>query len=143
MDVEIKIVKAAREKSDVIAIRRSVFIEEQNIPETIEIDANEDKASYVLAYADGNPVGTARWRETQSGIKLERFAVLKEYRSYGIGKQLTKFILNQIEGHKAIYLNAQESVIPFYENCGFKIVGEKFEEAGGISHQKMLYPKGE
>ena len=78
MEVNIKIIETTDEKAAVLAIRRTVFIEEQNIPEYIEIDVNEEKANYILAYVEGQPVGTARWRETKLGIKLERFAVLPQ-----------------------------------------------------------------
>ena len=139
MEVNVKIIETTDEKAAVLAIRRTVFIEEQNIPQNIEIDANEEKANYILAYVDGQPVGTARWRETELGIKLERFAVLPHFRCHGIGKKLTRFILNEMNSQKSIYLNAQESVIPFYQKCGFQTVGPKFEEANGIPHQKMIY----
>ena len=64
MEVNIKIIETTDEKAAVLAIRRTVFIEEQNIPEYIEIDVNEEKANYILAYVKGQPVGTARWRVT-------------------------------------------------------------------------------
>ena len=143
MEVNVKIVETTDEKAAVLAIRRTVFIEEQNIPQNIEIDANEEKANYILAYVDGQPVGTARWRETELGIKLERFAVLPHFRCHGIGKKLTRFILNEMNSQKSIYLNAQESVIPFYQKCGFQTVGPKFDEANSIPHQKMIYLKSE
>lgn len=143
MEVNVKIVETTDEKAAVLAIRRTVFIEEQNIPQNIEIDANKEKANYILAYVDGQPVGTARWRETELGIKLERFAVLPHFRCHGIGKKLTRFILNEMNSQKSIYLNAQESVIPFYQKCGFQTVGPKFDEANGIPHQKMIYLESE
>ena len=143
MEVNVKIIKTTDEKAAVLAIRRTVFIEEQNIPQNIEIDANEEKANYILAYVDGQPVGTARWRETELGINLERFAVLPHFRCHGIGKKLTRFILNEMNSQKSIYLNAQESVIPFYQKCGFQTVGPKFDEANGIPHQKMIYLESE
>jgi len=143
MEVNVKIIETTDEKAAVLAIRRTVFIEEQNIPQNIEIDANEEKANYILAYVDGQPVGTARWRETELGIKLERFAVLPHFRCHGIGKKLTRFILNEMNSQKSIYLNAQESVIPFYQKCGFQTVGPKFDEANSIPHQKMIYLKSE
>ena len=139
MDVIVKIVESDDEKEFVIAIRRIVFIQELNIPEHMEIDDNEDLATYVLAKVEGKNVGTARWRETNSGIKLERFAVLNEYRSYGVGTAMTKFILKQLDHTKLIYLNAQESAISFYEKLGFDSVGPKFNEVG-IAHQKMIFP---
>ncbi len=142
MEVQVKIVKTRKEKESVLSIRRDVFIKGLNIPEHIEIDANEDKATYVLAYVHKTPVGTARWRETDEGIKLERFAVLDGYRSLGIGRQLTEFIIGEISESQFIYLNSQESAIGFYKKLGFEPVGPRFEEAG-ILHQKMIYPRGE
>ena len=96
MDVNVKIVKSSAEKELVLTIRKDVFIRGLNIPEHLEIDENEDVATYVLAYIKNNPVGTARWRKTEKGIKLERFAVLDKYRSNGIGAKMTKFILNNL-----------------------------------------------
>ena len=139
MEVNVKIVESDNEKESVISIRRIVFIQELNIPEHMEIDDNEDLAIYVLAKIEGKNVGTARWRETNSGIKLERFAVLSQYRSYGVGTAMSKFILKQLDQSKLIYLNAQESAISFYEKLGFDSTGSMFDEVG-IAHQKMIYP---
>ena len=139
MDVNVKIVESDEEKESVISIRRIVFIQELNIPEHMEIDDNENLATYVLAKVEGKNVGTARWRETNSGIKLERFAVLNKYRSYGVGTAMTKFILKQLDHTKLIYLNAQESAISFYEKLGFDSIGPRFDEVG-IAHQKMIFP---
>ena len=138
MDIDVKIVKSPSEKELVLTIRKDVFIRGLNIPEHLEIDENEDVATYVLAYIKNNPVGTARWRKTEKGIKLERFAVLDKYRLNGIGAKITKFILNNLKETQPIYLFAQESAIKFYEKLGFKSIGNLFEEVG-IKHQKMIY----
>jgi len=138
MDINVKIVKSPSEKELVLTIRKAVFIRGLNIPEHLEIDENENVATYVLAYIKNNPVGTARWRKTEKGIKLERFAVLDKYRSNGIGAKITKFILNNLKETQPIYLFAQESAIKFYEKLGFKSIGNLFEEVG-IKHQKMIY----
>ena len=140
MDIQLKIVKTNSDKELVINIRKEVFIEGLNIPEHLEIDSNEESAIYILAQVDGKSVGTARWRETDEGIKLERFAVLNEYRSCGIGTKMTKFIINKLKDSKLIYLNAQSSAIPFYEKLGFKPIGPRFREVD-IEHQKMIFPK--
>ena len=138
MDINVKIVKSPSEKELVLTIRKDVFIRGLNIPEHLEIDENENVATYVLAYMKNNPVGTARWRKTKKGVKLERFAVLDKYRSNGIGAKITKFILNNLKETQPIYLFAQESAIKFYEKLGFKSIGNLFEEVG-IKHQKMIY----
>ena len=136
--MKIKIVETSAEKEAVLDIRRAVFIQEQKIPEPIEIDANEEKAIYALATIDDHPVGTFRWRKTFKGVKLERLAVLQEHRKHGIGGKLTKFVIDQISDEDKIYLNAQENVIHFYSRRGFHPVGSIFEEAG-IPHQEMTF----
>ena len=138
MDVNVKIVKSHSEKELVLSIRKDVFIRGLNIPEYLEIDKNEDMATYVLAYVKNKPVGTARWRKTKKGIKLERFAVLEKYRSNGIGTKMTKFILKNLKKTQPIYLYAQDSAIKFYEKLGFKSIGNLFKEVG-IKHQEMIY----
>ena len=140
MDVQLNIVKTNDEKNLALNIRREVFIKGLNIPEYLEIDSNEESSKYILAKVDGKSVGTARWRKTDEGMKLERFAVLNDYRSIGIGTMMTKFILNQLKNSKLIYLNAQESAISFYEKMGFKPIGPRFKEVN-IEHQKMIYSK--
>lgn len=118
-------------------IRRQVFVVEQEISEAIEIDEFEDSATHILAFYVGRPVGTARWRTTGQGVKLERFAVLKEFRSNKIGQALLDFSLRQVDLSKPVYLNAQVSVITFYEKYGFSVVGPVFMEAD-IPHKKMV-----
>ena len=142
MNVKVKNVKTSAEKSSVISIRKDVFIKGMNIPKSLEIDDNEDDAHYVLAYLGNTPVGTARWRRTDEGIKFERFAVLDGFRLLGIGRKMTEFIFGQIPKGEHIYLNSQNTAIEFYKNIGFKSVGPMFEEVG-IPHQKMIYIRGE
>ena len=138
MKIKIKNITSEKDLKFSFAIRRKVFVEEQNVPEDIEWDKFEYKCNHVLVENFGNPVGTARWRKTQRGIKLERFAVLKEFRSCGIGGQLVKFILKELKGENNIYLHAQDHVIGFYERLHFVGVGDIFYEAG-IAHLKMVY----
>ena len=129
MELKIKLVRTPREQKNVLDIRRSVFIDEQQIPVEIEIDAFEESAIYVIAYFDEEAVGTARWREIGNTVKLERFAVLKNYRNKGIGRKLTMFIIDKIPQGKIIFLNSQESAIGFYSKLGFISKGPLFKEA--------------
>lgn len=138
MSITIKIVESQREKAQVMAIRKTVFIEEQKVPEEIEIDAHEDSSIYILALAEERPVGTARWRPTGEGVKLERFAVLPSYRSRGVGRALVEFVLAQVQDAPRVYLNAQEPVVAFYARYGFVPRGRRFYEAG-ILHIKMVW----
>ena len=119
-------------------IRRKVFVDEQNCPADLEYK-DDDVAVHFLATCNNVPCGAARWRKTGNGIKLERFAVLQEYRGKGVGARLVKAVLEDIPPtNRKIYLNAQLPAMSFYTPFGFKPVGGQFEEAG-IMHQQMLY----
>ena len=137
MNLKIQLVKTKEEYRDILDIRKKVFIEEQNVPLNIEIEYEED-SNHVICYLDKFPVGTGRWRNTKNGIKLERFAVLKDFRNNGIGKEIVNFILSEISSNNTIYLHAQEAVVDFYKKLGYKDSGDKFYEAD-ILHSKMIY----
>ena len=118
-------------------IREEVFVMEQQVPPEIEYDEFEESSTHILASLNGLPVGTARWRKTQHGQKLERFAVLKSARGKGVGEALVQFVLDQIEDYEPAYLNSQVSAIAFYPRLGFEETGGIFYEAG-IPHRKMI-----
>jgi predicted GNAT family N-acyltransferase len=108
----------------------------QNCPEELEWE-HEEESTHYLALLDGEPVGTARWRETENGIKLERFAVLAVARNKGIGSALVQALTQELgTTGKLLYLHAQLEAAPLYAKFGFKPKGENFWEAG-IEHVKM------
>lgn len=120
------------------AIRRQVFVEEQGVDPALEYDHEEEAHHYLLLLGD-KPVATARWRETDKGIKLERFAVLPSFRNRGIGEIILKEVLKDVrQTEKVIYLHSQLKAVSFYERSGFKKSGEMFSEAG-IDHFLMKY----
>lgn len=126
------------------AIRRTVFVDEQHVDAREEYDEFDESSTHFLARADGTPCGTARWRRTSNGVKLERFAVLADFRGMGVGKALVKTVLNDVfsqqpEPIERIYLHAQLTAMPLYASFGFVPVGPMFEEAG-IQHYKMVLP---
>ena len=126
---------------EAVKIREQVFVIEQKVSKEDEYDQFEESSTHFLARMDGKPVGAARWRNTDKGIKLERFAVLKEFRGKGVGKSLVEAVLKDIHSHshaegKVKYLHAQLDAVPLYSKFGFKKVGEMFEECS-IQHFKM------
>lgn len=121
----------------VFAIRREVFVEEQNCPPELEYEF-EDESTHFLAIADGIPAGASRWRKTDKGYKLERFAVLKQFRGTGVGQELVRAVLVDLPADADyVYLHSQTQAVPFYERLGFEKTGPEFEEAG-IWHYKMI-----
>ncbi len=121
-----------------IAIRKSVFVEEQGVDASLEYDHEEESTHYLLFLGE-KPVATARWRETDKGIKLERFAVLPQFRNRGIGDIILKEVLSDVSSlEKMVYLHSQLRAVPFYARNGFLKSGDMFTEAG-IEHFFMKY----
>ena len=120
-------------------IRNQVFVSEQGVDPNLEMDIHDKQANHYLLSLNNSPVGTARWRYAKEGIKLERFAILKEHRNLGYGSKIVLAVLKDIRPfNKCIYLNSQLNAIRFYQNLGFEVKGSCFEEAG-IKHYKMVF----
>ena len=126
---------AALEK--VFAIRHEVFVEEQGCPHELEIEFN-DQSIHFLVTVDGEPAGACRYRKTDKGYKLERFAVLSKFRGFGVGQEMVRAVLAALPADAAyVYLHAQLDAVSLYSRFGFEKTGSEFEEAG-IRHYKMV-----
>lgn len=128
-----------KEKHEIaLAIRHIVFVEGQGVDKDLEEEFEEESLHFLMYYKK-RPVGAARLRQTETGIKLERFAILKEFRGIGLGNNLLRFVLNEARKYNStIYLNSQYQVVGYYEKWGFVSVGDAFYEAN-IKHFKMIY----
>ncbi len=121
------------------SIRRRVFIEEQHVPEEIELDAEDARAFHALALRDGKPIGCGRYVEHGPGeIKIGRMAALRELRCSGIGRAVLEFLIETARnrGYRRAILHAQLTAEGFYLKQGFHPEGDLFEEAG-ILHRTM------
>lgn len=137
MSLQVQKVSQAEELDQVFAVRNVVFVQEQNCPPELEWE-HEDESTHFLATINGRPVGACRWRKTEKGYKLERFAVLKEFRKHGVGRALIAEALSDLpKNAKYIYLHSQLSATSLYAKFGFISEGAAFEEAG-IMHYKMV-----
>ena len=124
---------------DCMTIRERVFIQEQQVPQEIDQDGKDGESAHVLLWHEDKPIGTLRYRITEEGVKMERIAILKEYRGRHLGRLLIREGLRAIrmnELHQNIYIHAQEHAGPFYTALGFRETGERTVEAG-IAHITM------
>ena len=138
--IEVLKVDTEKELAKVYQIRTTVFVEEQNCPPELEWE-NEDVSTHFLATYNQMPAGACRWRQTEKGFKLERFAVLQEFRGKGVASKMVQTVINDLpESATYIYLHAQVSAMPLYLKANFVAEGEMFEEAG-IQHYKMVLKK--
>ena len=138
-DITVSIVNWSERQAEIASVRRAVFIEEQNVPESIELDGKDPDCRHVLACdRSGAPVGTAR---ISASGRIGRMAVLREYRRLGVGREILREIMDygRANGITDFHVSSQVSAVGFYKKMGFVPYGEEFEEAG-IMHIGMRLP---
>ncbi|GAA4425896.1 GNAT family N-acetyltransferase [Pontibacter saemangeumensis] len=139
--IELKRIEQEQDLKTAFRIREQVFVAEQQVPRDAEYDQYENTAHHYLAIYHGVPCGAARWRATEKGVKLERFAVLPDYRNKNVGAQVLKAVLEDVQREhpdEVIYLHAQLPAVNFYKRHGFDTEGDLFSECD-IQHYKMVY----
>ena len=132
--------KEEMEKS--YAIRKKVFCEEQKISKEIEFDNLDHLCSHFLIFDDTKVIATARVRQKEENIlKIERVAVLLEFRRLKVGSTLIKNIIQyfiNLNENISFILHSQVAVADFYKSLNFISYGNKFFE-DGIPHIAMKY----
>lgn len=134
------IVQNQQQLEEAFSIRKTVFVEEQNVPLEEEIDQFEEESVHFLLYSEQDqPIAAGRFRVVDGYGKVERICVLDERRGTGAGKYMMESIDAYAEqnGINKLKLNAQTHAIRFYENLGYEVVSEEFLDAG-IPHRTMI-----
>lgn len=121
------------------ALRREVFVIEQQIPEAEEFDADDLTATHLVAVAAGNVVGTLRIIEVPEHTKLGRVAVARSWRGRGIATRLLAraMAIARERGQTRFHLTAQHDKLAVYEKLGFVAYGDLFDDGSGIMHRAM------
>jgi predicted GNAT family N-acyltransferase len=147
VDVTVSFVSTEAHMTAALQVRRRVFIEEQGVPEDIEIDVHDQAAVWgktavhALLEVDGVPVATGRLLLGDGpahNAHIGRVAVLPEFRRRGLGHQLMLALQDKARelGYPGVTLAAQLHAIPFYEGLGYRARGPVFLDAG-IEHRWM------
>ena len=134
-DIKVEKIEDPKLESMAFAIRRQVFVEEQNVSQERE-SMDDAEAIHYLATVNGLPAGAARYRIMEKGAKIERIAVLNSYRGKKVGEAILKKIVEDLSNEEKIYLYAQVNASPFYIKNGFKQTNNYFLDAG-IEHVEM------
>ena len=139
-----KKVSSKEEMEKSYAIRTKVFCEEQKISKEIEFDNLDHLCSHFLIFNDKKVIATARVRQKEENIlKIERVAVLLEFRRLKVGSILIKNIIEHymnLDDNKSIILHSQVAVENFYKSLNFISYGNDFFEHG-IPHIAMKFVK--
>jgi predicted GNAT family N-acyltransferase len=119
-------------------IRFAVFVEEQNVPADIEIDAWDPQCLHALARGEaGEVLGTGRLLPDGH---IGRMAVVAGARGHGVGSALLRTLMEEAQrrGHEATVLSAQTHAVPFYQRHGYVVVSGEYMDAG-IPHVDMRH----
>ena len=136
---DIQVVDSAEDIASCLKLRRTVFIEEQNVPEDEEVDGDDPHCTHVLARDKGKPIGAARFQYIDDKAKIQRVCVLHEARGTGLGAAIIDKILEIVkeEGKASVaILGSQSHAVSFYEKLGFEVYGDEYLDAG-ILHRDM------
>ncbi|WP_028782091.1 GNAT family N-acetyltransferase [Thalassobacillus devorans] len=135
----IETVENDQQLKDAFGVRRTVFIEEQQVPEDLELDEHDDSAVHFIGYENNEPIAAARLRFVEENGKLERICVKKEFRGRSFGRQMIEAMEKRIEkeGLKQAKLNAQTHAEEFYRSLGYETISSQFMDAG-IPHVTMI-----
>lgn len=106
-----------------------------------EKDGYDESADHVTARdPDGRLLGVGRLHMNSKEEAQIRFMVVEEeYRGFGVGRA----IINKLEefararGATRIVLNARNSVLGFYQRCGYSVVGPGPTMFDKVKHSKM------
>ncbi len=136
--ITVKVAVGPSEREMAFKVRETVFIDEQKVSRREEMDEFEDKATHIVAYYNDEIAGCARIRFLENRSKLERIAVLPEFRKKGVGRKIVEFLVDYSKkmGAEEAVMHAQINANDFYMKCGFLPRGEEFMEAD-IRHVEM------
>ena len=123
-----------------LMLRRTVFIEEQDVSEADELDDLDTECFHLLAWDGELPVGTARIQIVNQLAKIGRVCVIKSHRGTGLGVALIRGALDIAKSKDGVVrakLGAQVHALGFYEALGFTAIGSVYDDAG-IDHRDMV-----
>lgn len=143
MIIEIKHYKdlSKDEFHDIIALRISVFVVEQDCPYQ-ELDGRDKDAFHILIKEGDEIIATSRILKpgvAYTEVAIGRVVSSINSRHLKLGHALMKaaiaFVLNDMNEHE-IRLSAQTHLRGFYEKHGFVATGKEYLE-DGIPHSEM------
>jgi len=133
--VEINLLKLNfddQEFSHIRDIRETVFTNELGISKQELFDKNDETCDHFLIFDGKEIAGSVRILSIDNLVKLERMAILKDFRTKNYGKncifQLKEYYSEH--GFSQIILDSIYDIRDFYKKCGFIEVGNVFDRVG-------------
>ena len=131
-----------KELYEILQLRSEVFVVEQDCVYQ-DLDGKDLKALHIIGKKDNRIVAYTRVFKSGYYFKeasIGRVVVSKEERQYKYGYDIMEASIKAIEDYyneTTVKLSAQTYLKKFYNNLGFKEVGEEYME-DGIPHIEMI-----
>lgn len=125
---------------DSLQIRKTVFVDEQQVPVSLEIDQFEASAINYVGYLAQTPIVTCRTIvEADGGWHVQRVATLREYRHHDYAKTLLNAVIVAARAQQIPYLilDAQLTAVGFYQKLHFQATARPTFLDANIRHQEM------
>ncbi|MFI1772587.1 GNAT family N-acetyltransferase [Thalassobellus citreus] len=131
-----------QELYNLLQLRSEVFVVEQDCVYQ-DIDGKDEKALHILGFKNGKIIAYTRIFKPGDYFEdasIGRVVVKKNERAFKYGYDIMKASVKVIENHykeQKIKISAQAHLKSFYNNCGFKEIGEEYLE-DDIPHIAMI-----
>jgi predicted GNAT family N-acyltransferase len=107
------------------SVRHQIFVNEQDIPQKIDLDGLDEHSSHALVTENSALVGTARlYSYDGRNCVLARVAVTKEYRGDGVATKMINAMICHAKksGFSTMEIHAHEYLKEYYEKFGFHFI---------------------
>lgn len=130
-----------------MTLRGVIYLGEQHAPYGEEYDGNDlVGASHLIAWRGREPVGVLRLRWFADFAKVERAAVLQQYRRYGVMRLLMQEALRYSarRGYRKVIGHAQLDRVKYWRTHGFRVRAERpefyFSDYAYVEIERDLIP---
>jgi ElaA protein len=130
---------------DILALRQAVFMVEQNIP-VLDADGEDANALHLCGRGADGLLAYARIfppDEENDCVRIGRVVVAAAARGQGLGRELMAQALDcarDLAPQSPVLISAQAHLVGFYEDLGFSIDGEIYDDHGVPHVDMMLHP---
>jgi predicted GNAT family N-acyltransferase len=134
--------------SAVYSVRQPVLRPGRPLSECVFEGDTSEKTVHLGLFMDENLIGVASFMQNSNPLfkdteqyQLRGMAVLSEFKGQGFGTSLLiegEEKLKNLVNHPFLWFNARDYAIGFYEQFGYKTIGEKFDVPGICQHIVMF-----
>lgn len=128
-----------KDYEEMVDLRMKVLLDPIGIPRSYINPAKEKDDILVGAFEQDKLIGCCILTHVDHfTLQLRQMAVDQSLQTKGVGRNIISFAeqIAKEKGYQMLMMHARDTVMAFYEKCGYAIAGEQFFEVG-IGHHRM------